>query len=277
MRFATPKKGGTAAEAGQLHLLFDTAKSEFTGMSAQQRRDAAKSMIHYYFTTRTVFRDLNDTHGVSPTFDPPNAAGKILNRVADELTNAKAVPDKDTELGEDDSKNVNPITKILRSDRNWSGMARGSEVFVNLFHSTEADVDRSNRWKFFQTLIHEYLHTLSNIDYDTYAGSFGGSDAVEHNTLIEGMDSVLDEVVWAHVLPRTKHPDLRRVVEGEVYSKLPPMEVPAPRRYPSYTEALALVEKVGIQNVYAAYFLGLVDRISVSLPVPKKTKSGAKP
>ena len=32
-------------------------------------------------------------------------------------------------------------------------------------------------------------------------------------------------------------------------------------RYPSYTEALRLVDLVGIQALYAAYFLGLVDRI----------------
>jgi hypothetical protein len=33
------------------------------------------------------------------------------------------------------------------------------------------------------------------------------------------------------------------------------------RRYPSYTQAIKLVNVVGIRNLYAAYFLGDVDKI----------------
>ena len=85
---------------------------------------------------------------------------------------------------------------------------------------------------------------------------------MQWNTLIEGMDCVLDEVVWARVVPKVRTPELRKVVEGETNAKLPPVDVPPPGRYDSYPEALRLVGLVGIQNVYAAYFLGKVDRIS---------------
>jgi hypothetical protein len=94
---------------------------------------------------------------------------------------------------------------------------------------------------------------------------------VEH----PGVDCVLDEVVWARVEPQVKDPGLREVVEGVSNSKLPPIEVPPPGRYPSYPEAMRLVGLVGIENLYAAYFLGLVDRISVSEDAAKKAKAKA--
>jgi hypothetical protein len=112
----------------------------------------------------------------------------------------------------------------------------------------------------FQTLIHEYMHTLSHGDYDTYADSFG-STSNEYNTLVEGVDCVLSETVWEDVAPRMDA--LRASVEGGANAALPPIDVPHPsmRRYPSYTEALRLVDLTSPQALYAAYFLGLVDRI----------------
>ena len=50
---------------------------------------------------------------------------------------------------------------------------------------------------------------------------------------------------------------------GRAARQGPPIDVPhaSQSRYPSYTEALRLSDLAGIQNLYAAYFLGLVDRI----------------
>jgi hypothetical protein len=83
-------------------------------------------------------------------------------------------------------------------------------------------------------------------------------------------------VVWARIEPKVGEPKIRRVVEGEAHSKLPPLEVPPPARYPSYEEAFRLVGLVGVQSVYAAYFLGLVDRISVSKDAAAKAAKAAK-
>ena len=79
--------------------------------------------------------------------------------------------------------------------------------------------------------------------------------------------------------PKVAEPGLRKIVEGETHAKLRPMDVTPPGRYPSYEEAFRLVELVGIQNVYAAYFLGKVDRISVSKEAAAKAAKakGAKP
>jgi hypothetical protein len=114
----------------------------------------------------------------------------------------------------------------------------------------------------FQTLIHEYIHTLRTTEYDNFANTFGdGSN--ENNTLIEGVDSLFDEIAWENVAPRVNDPKLREAVEGPAYAKLKPITVqPASRRrYSSYAEAVKLVNVVGIRNLYAAYFQGDVKKI----------------
>jgi hypothetical protein len=57
-----------------------------------------------------------------------------------------------------------------------------------------------------------YLHLIKHPKYDRYAESFGGSSA-QQNTLIEGMDSVLTETVWANVEPKLESPAMRLKVE----------------------------------------------------------------
>src|SRR5258708_38133897 len=90
-----------------------------------------------------------------------------------------------------------------------------------------------------------------------------GDASNEFNTLVEGVDSLLDEIVWSAVEPHVTDQALRNDVEGPAFSTLPPMKVlPASRRrYASYAQALKLVNIVGIRNLYAAYFLGDVKKI----------------
>ena len=112
-------------------------------------------------------------------------------------------------------------------------------------------------------MIHEYIHTLANTDYRTFADSFGGGAA--NNTLYEGVDSFLTEIVWSEAKTHTADPAIRAKIEGPAYSGLPvdPASIPPiyNRRYESYIEAVKLVNKVEIRNLYAAYFLGKVDLI----------------
>jgi hypothetical protein len=80
------------------------------------------------------------------------------------------------------------------------------------------------------------------------------------------VDSLLDEIVWAHARPRARLDDVRRKVEPDaVKKKLPFDEKLLPdmhsERYASYDRALKLVHVVGIHNLYAAYFLGEVEAI----------------
>lgn len=259
--------GDRPGKRGSLHFWYETADRELKAMSTPQRRRLAVRWLHYYFESDATIRLLNDKYSASPTFDaasrPVNAEAKILSSLADSMTAGKAGQEV--------------VRKLVETRRSWGGMTRGHEVFVDLFHDPDADADREARWEMFQTLVHEYLHTLVHPAYERYAVSFGGTSE-QWNTLIEGVDCVLDEVVWAHVQPKATDAALRTAVEGPAHAKLPPLaELPYPGRYPSTEDAIRLVGLVGIEAVYAAYFLGKVDRIRVSPAARKAATTGVKP
>jgi hypothetical protein len=222
-------------------------------MAPDQLPASAKQMLTYLLRNEGAVAELDRHHEARPSFNdhgqPTNDEATIQEQIADDFVA--------------DTTNVD---QLLAIDRNWDASANGAQVFVQLFQPTDAKRDRLLLWDMFQTLIHEYIHTLRADPYDQYANSFG--DSAERNTLIEGMDSVLDEIVWENVEPRVQTKDLRTKVEGGATAATPPISVPhsSQRRYDSYAEALKLVDLVGIRSVYAAYFLGLVDRIGGPAP-----------
>jgi hypothetical protein len=257
-RFYTPKRPAFVADRphhrGNLHDALAEVERQQRGMTALQRRSSALGMLQYLITTEDAIADLNRHHDADPEFDhghPTNDEAKIQDTIARDFVRSTA-----------------NVTLLLDIDRHWDAAEQQGEVLVQLYQPTDPAADRLVLWDVFQTLIHEYLHTLVAQPYEDYANSFG-DETPEQNTLIEGMDSVLDEIVWEHVEPQVKTHDLRVKVEGAATAALPPIDVPHPsqRRYDSYTEALKLIDLVGIQNVYAAYFLGLVDRIGAP-PAP---------
>jgi hypothetical protein len=113
-------------------------------------------------------------------------------------------------------------------------------------------------------MLHEYMHSLENADYHAYANTFGyGTE--QYDALVEGMASVLAEIAWTNVKPHVAEQSLRDKVEGTALSgaAFNPANVPEmnQRRYASFDQAMKLVNKVGIRNVYAAFFLGKVELI----------------
>lgn len=256
LQFDKPRK------PGKLHFWYDEAELE---RKIYGDVELAKVWARYYFQALPELRVLNDKYGADPSFDTNdnarNPEAKIIAKIIDKTTSNKT-----------------NVTKLVETWRNWGGMASSGNIYVDLFHRPDTDEDRLKCWDMLQTLMHEYLHTLVDDGYEAYAKSFGPS-SVQWNTLIEGVDCVLDEVVWARVEPKVSDPELRKVVEGDKNSKLPPVDVPPPGRYDSYPEAFRLVGLVGIQNLYAAYFLGEVDRISGdkdAIAKANKAKKGAR-
>jgi hypothetical protein len=224
-------------------------------MSAGQRREMARQLIFYFFQSDGPIADINRKHNADPRFTPPlNQEATDQTLVTMELTDT---PEK--------------VRRLNEIDRNWDASASGGSVNVQIFRKPDETsgplagpgvADRDFLWDMFQTLIHEYLHTLAHPAYNAYANSYGESSS-QANTLIEGVDSLLDEVVWSSVAARVNDPALRADVEGPAYAALPPITVlPASRRrYDSYAQAVRLVSIVGIRNLYAAYFLGDVTKI----------------
>jgi hypothetical protein len=229
--------------------LFADTETELVGMSDVDKRAKARALVLYFFQSDGDVRDINRRLNAAPRFDPnSNPVGDeatILAKIADDFTSTDAQVDKLNEI-----------------DRGWDASANVGEVSIQIFKKDDRDTDRDFLWDMFQTLIHEYIHTLRTTAYDTFADTFGdGSN--ENNTLIEGVDSLFDEIVWENVAPRVNDPQLREAVEGPANAKLKPITVvPASRRrYDSYAEAVKLVNVVGIRNLYAAYFQGDVAKI----------------
>ena len=242
-------KADTVAKRGSIHDLFADTEADLAGMDSTAKRKMAKALVLYFFQSDDDIRAANRKFNASPKFDssnnPVGDEATILDTIADDFTSTDAQVDKLNEI-----------------DRGWDASAGFGDINIQIFKKDDPDEDRDFLWDMFQTLIHEYIHTLRTKAYDDFANTFGdGSN--ENNTLIEGVDSLFDEIVWENVAPRANDSKLREAVEGPGYAKLKPITVkPASRRrYPSYAEAVKLVNVVGIRNLYAAYFQGDVAKI----------------
>jgi hypothetical protein len=248
-------KADTKTRRGNLHDLWQDTDNFLSDprTSLQSKREKAQALVIYFFQSdRKHVAPLNRAHHASAKFDPDdkplNPEAKAQHRIVVEM-----------------SGTASQVRRLNEIDRGWPASAkpRTGDVNVQLFKPKGGDAgDQDFLWDMFQTLIHEYLHTLVNGRYRTYADSFGRS-SIEKNTLIEGMDSFLDEIVWANVRPRVGDQALRQKVEGPKYAALPPIQVrhASRRRYATYTEAVRLVNIVGFRNVVVAYFKGDVEKI----------------
>ena len=236
-------------QAGSLHDAYADFDRRTSKATPDQLRAVAMDMMKYLFSSDRWVLRLNAAHGANPRYDqsssPINPEAKAMHKVASDFLRDPA-----------------NVTRVNHIDRGWSASAFGGHVYVSLAQPHDATKDRTDRWQRFATMIHEYLHTVVHVDYDAYADSFGARSP-QQNTLIEGVDSLLTDIVWERILPKLADPTLRAAVEGPAYSSLPPISPPhaGMRRYASHNEAMKLADLAGIEAIYAAYFLGLVDRI----------------
>jgi hypothetical protein len=219
--------------------------------AAALRKKAKGQVAGILNTDQNGILKINREHGAVPSRTTPPGPGldsefTILERVRDDF----AASDE---------------SNLLEIFRNWEGAQLEGQVFLQRFKKGSDLENRRMFWDTFQIMIHEYIHSLVHDDYHEYAKTTFGEQSEQYNTLIEGMDSVLTEVVWTNVAPNVQTPALRKQVESTALAAAPfdPTTVPPVnnRRYPSYDQALKLVNIVGIQNVFAAYFRGRVDLI----------------
>ncbi|MDX2152671.1 MAG: DUF4157 domain-containing protein [Bryobacteraceae bacterium] len=126
--------------------------------------------------------------------------------------------------------------------------------------AAQEDANRRNRrflWRTFQTMIHEYTHTLTHSRYNAYVD--GMRDELRAHTLREGMTEVFTRISWNNVNP--SEDALRRTVEGSFFDPAAPLDVPEAGYYDAVRDAENVVAIVGIRNAMAAYFLGEIELI----------------
>lgn len=235
--------------------LFDQWTDEnddLAGMDEDQKKAKAKTLLEYAIQS-------DDDEGTVDTINKKHNA--IINRTTIASGESEAevtILDRvTTELADVHYVRLNEI------DRAWPATASEGIIYMQRFRGETDLENRRILWDTFQTGIHEYIHTLADPAYEGAAVSFGGDETEEYNTMIEGTDSFLTEIVWTNVTPKVQSAELREKVEGPAYAAQPfdPVTVPSieGQRYPSYDQTERIVEIVGINNLYAAYFLGRID------------------
>ncbi|MEZ4731301.1 MAG: DUF4157 domain-containing protein [Caldilineaceae bacterium] len=246
---------GRVTRRGNIHDLWQEMENQLKAMSNRQRREMARDLIFYFLQADRAVYFINRQHNANPLFRgsrAQNPEAHIQNALVHEFTNTRA-----------------KVKRLNEIDQGWPATASTATADINIqiFKEPAVQKDRWLLWDMFQTFIHEYLHTLVHANYRAYATGFtGGHKSIESNTLMEGVDSLLTEIVWANVKPKVQDKGLREIVEGIDYAKLPlePDKVIPPisqQRYASYAQAIKLLQITGIRNLYAAYFLGQTELI----------------
>lgn len=155
--------------------------------------------------------------------------------------------------------------ELREIQKGWPGAADPDthEVFMQLFKSADAKENRQFMWQSFQTLVHEYIHTLNHSRYRTYSAQLSKTDAARGHTLREGATEYLTKTVLSTV--NYGDAKLRKQVEGPYHDPGVVETPPTYGGYPQAVEAEQVVGVVGASNMFAAYFLGEIELIGGSL------------
>ena len=242
-------------QRGNIHDAFADADREIREMDEEGRVMLARSFLRRFLTWPTESAGVLSAHHADPRFGPE---GEPLN---DE---AQIVRDVIGTLAGDPGIR----SQVLALYRAAPGKAQPetSEIWIDVFRRSTPEDNQRFLWSTAQTLIHEYLHLLEHPRYTEYSNSLGPGTHAQ-NALLEGVVSLLTEIVWSEVESRTGAEDVRALIEGEYAAgpPLPPDRMPHPAqdRYPSHAEAMRLLDVIGsVENLFAAFFLGDVEKIA---------------
>ena len=251
--FGSYSKGPPFTSGVNLIDQFEDEESRNTALAAAAAaapgtdplKDKAKGRVSYILNSDEEVLKINKEHGAVPSRTTPPAPGleaeaTILDRAREDFATSDG-------------------TKLLEIFRGWEGAQLEGQVFLQRFKKGSDIENRRMFWDTFQTMIHEYIHSLEHDDYHAYAETFG-EESEQYNTLVEGMCSVLTEIAWTNIAPKVTTTALREKVETAAFAAEPfePSTVPdiTNQRYPSFDQAMKVVNIAGIRNVYAAFFLG---------------------
>lgn len=155
-----------------------------------------------------------------------------------------------------DTKNRKKLELIMK---NWGGGEKGGKIFIQRIDHQHEGMNRLYFWKTFQTLIHEYIHSITSKEYSKKARASGMGELYT-----EGGTAYFEEKVWKAIYPQEiqNNGALRFRVEGLVYPYEPKV-IPTWKGYPQRHQFGAIVNEVGEKNAMAAFFKGETDRIGL--------------
>lgn len=281
-------KGAAHADPKNLHQLTDVAKA---GVASKDKTDAVFGSYASgpAFDATTNLRDRWATEEKKiKTLEAKSAGGGAAGKAADgqlagiakwrvqKIVNSnRQVAELNHEYGaivsrgpeqaiigdviEDIAGKRGPELREIQ--KGWPGAADPDthEVFMQLFKSADAKENRKFMWQSFQTLVHEYIHTLNHSRYRAYSSKLSKTDSARGHTLREGVTEYLTKTVLSTV--SYSDAALRKQVEGPYHD---PGTVETPPAYGGYAQAVEAEQVVGVvgaSNMFAAYFLGEIELI----------------
>jgi hypothetical protein len=147
--------------------------------------------------------------------------------------------------------------ELLEIHKGWPASAEDGKVLLQMFRGADAHEDRMFMWKTWQTLIHEYIHTLAHSKFSKYADNH--PDKAKGHALREGMTDYLFKLVMSQT--NLTDAALHKTVEGPYHDVGVVEKVTVRSGYAAAIEAEQLVGIVGANNAFAAFFLGRVELI----------------
>jgi hypothetical protein len=267
------KKDETTRSTGHVYQWGDIDKV------AQQSADATDAIFGKYARGNALqgtgpdanIKDAWETKTKELTADPSLGDGWAQWRVEKLLTGSKQVKELDKEHGAIQTRAtekaiVDRVHAKLATSRKadlilihkaWPAYASGTDVFIQRAQHRDAagKIDnaksRDYMWKQFQTIIHEYIHTLEHKDHVMYRRGLGQQKG--GFTLREGVTDYFTKVVYNNT---DKTPALRTAVEGPFHDAGVTHTVGNLTTYGESENAERGAGIVGFDNMAAAFFLG---------------------
>ena len=146
--------------------------------------------------------------------------------------------------------------ELIETHKGWPGFEDSGKVFIQLFKESTDAANRKNMWDYYQTFIHEYIHSLEHADHIAYRR--GKNEQKGGFTLREGVTDYFTKVVWSSI---SITDPLRKTIEGPFNDPVNKFVIPALNTYDEALNAERLAGVVGIRNLAAAFFLGRVDLV----------------
>jgi len=147
-------------------------------------------------------------------------------------------------------------TELIETHKGWPGYAGGGKIFIQRFKDADDEVNRWSMWNFYQTFIHEYIHTLEHADYTAYRSGLAAQKG--GFTLREGTTDYFTKIVWNSIAIDDA---LRKKIEGPFHIATKKFAVQPVNTYKESQNAERLAGIVGLRNLAAAFFLGKVELI----------------
>lgn len=217
---------------------WEQMETDIAAMGPDEQMEIARWRVEKILRSNDDVAALNEEHHADRTRAPE---GAIVVPIAERIANARTA-------------------ELLEIHKGWPGAASDGVVQLQRFEGADNAANRDNMWDLFQTVIHEYIHTLAHDDYSNYADSL---DEGRGHTLREGVTDLFTQTTWHSI---TVDEPLRTRVEGPYHESGVVHPVPELNTYDATAQAQEVVSIAGIRNMYAAFFDGRTDLIGAPTP-----------